>query len=80
MSRILDMVKDKVVRFVCYRDGDLWYTTECGFSFPVPVEDAGVGTFLNVDKAILFMRWINKQIELEDTAKKERLRSSDTLK
>ena len=37
-----DMVKDnKKVRFTFYRDRQLFYQTECGFEFPVPVDDIG---------------------------------------
>ena len=59
---IKEMVKGRVVRFQYYRDGDLWYVTECGFSFPVPIGDAGTAIFKSEDKAILFMRWIRKHI------------------
>lgn len=51
------------VRFRFYRDGQLWYGTECGFEFPVPISEAGTATFLAEDKAILFMRYIRKQME-----------------
>jgi len=30
--------------------------------FPVPIDDTGDGTFLNEDKAMLFMRYIRKQL------------------
>ena len=59
-----DMVKDqKKVRFSFYRHGELWYVTECGFEFPVPIDDVGDAVFLQEDKAILFMRWIRPHIE-----------------
>jgi hypothetical protein len=51
------------VRFQFYRDGQLWYVTECGFEFPVPISEAGTATFLAEDKAILFMRYIRKYME-----------------
>jgi hypothetical protein len=51
------------VRFRFYRDGHLWYATECGFEFPVPVAEAGTATFLAEDKAILFMRYIRRYME-----------------
>jgi hypothetical protein len=58
------MVKDdQTVTFQFYRDGQLWYETECGFEFPVPVAEAGTATFLAKDRAILFMRYIRKHIE-----------------
>ena len=57
MTTIKDMVKDnKKVRFAFYRDHQLFYQTECGFEFPVPIDDIGNATFLAEDKAILFMR------------------------
>jgi len=58
------VVNNQKVRFVHYQDKELWYETECGFQFPVPISDTGNGIFLSEDKAISFMRWIRKQIEL----------------
>ncbi len=52
---------DKTVQFMHYRKGELWYKTDCGFEFPVPIEDTGDGTFLSTDRAMLFMRYIRKQ-------------------
>ncbi len=66
---ILEMVKDKVVKFSFYCDGELWYTTECGFQFPVPINDTGTATFKNEDKAMLFMRWIRKHLAVIQEAK-----------
>ena len=63
MYNVKDMVKDsKKVRFTFYRHGELFYETECGFEFPVPISDTGDGVFLSEDKAILFMRYIRKHI------------------
>lgn len=65
MLSIKDMVKDgKKVKFKFYRQNELWYVTEDGFEFPVPIEDAGDGIFLNEDKAMLFMRYIRKHAEM----------------
>jgi len=59
-----EMVKDNQrVSFLFYRDGQLWYGTECGFEFPVPISEAGTATFFAQDRAILFMRYIRKYIE-----------------
>lgn len=55
---------DKQVTFVRYRDGELWYVTEDGFEFPVPVADIGTATFLARDKALLFMRYMRKHLEM----------------
>lgn len=60
---IKDFVKDREVSFLFYRQKELWYTTDNGFEFPVPIEDAGDGVFKNKDKAILFMRYIRKHLE-----------------
>lgn len=60
---IKKMVEEgKKVSFQFYRKGQLWYKTECGFEFPVPVNDTGDGTFMAEDKAILFMRYIRIHI------------------
>ncbi|MFI5407120.1 MAG: hypothetical protein ACHQ1D_11500 [Nitrososphaerales archaeon] len=71
MLSIKDMVKDnKKVFFKFYRQKELWYATEDGFEFPVPIDDAGDGIFLNEDKAMLFMRYIRKHIEMIAKEKK----------
>lgn len=58
------MVSDgKRVHFNFYRKGELWYKTECGFQFAVPISDAGDGVFLADDRAMLYMRYIRKQLE-----------------
>ncbi len=64
MSKLIEMIKGKKVTFLHYAHKELWYTTECGFEFPVPIEDCGDATFLAEDKAMLFMRYIRKHIEL----------------
>jgi hypothetical protein len=60
------VAKDKNVSFMYYRSGNLWYTTDDNFLFPVPISDIGDATFNHKDKAILFMRYIRKYMaELE---------------
>ncbi len=49
-----------VVKFKFFRDNNLYYETETGLTFPVPIEDIGNATFLCEDKALLFMRYIRK--------------------
>jgi hypothetical protein len=72
MNSIKEMVKDhKKVKFSFYRDKELWYVTEDGFEFPVPIEEVGNATFMAQDRAILFMRYLRKHIEMLDTARKE---------
>ena len=71
-ASLKEMVSDnKKVKFVFYRDGNLWYVTETGFEFPVPVEDIGNATFLAEDKAMLFMRYIRKHLDVITEAKNE---------
>ncbi|MBU2772436.1 hypothetical protein HMI48_00415 [Acidithiobacillus ferrooxidans] len=72
MNSIKEMVRDgKKVVFLWYKEGDLWYRTECGFEFPVPVktEDTGTAKFLPEDKAMLFMRYIRKHMAFLENAK-----------
>ncbi|MBE0525354.1 MAG: hypothetical protein IH631_00305 [Candidatus Thorarchaeota archaeon] len=72
MSTIKDMVKDnQKVQFQFYRDKELWYKTETGFEFPVPIEDIGNAIFLAEDKALLFMRYIRKHLNKIEDARKE---------
>ncbi|WP_035193309.1 hypothetical protein [Acidithiobacillus ferrivorans] len=72
MNTIKDMVKDgRKVIFTRFKEGQLWYMTECGFEFPVPVDDTGTATFLPEDKAMLFMRYIRKYIAFLERAKAE---------
>jgi len=69
---IKEMVRDhKKVRFSFYRDRELWYITEDGFEFPVPLDEIGNATFLAEDRAILFMRYIRKHMEMLEQAKKD---------
>lgn len=71
MRTIKEMiVNNQKVRFSFYRDAQLWYETECGFRFPVPIGDAGTATFLAEDRAILFMRYIRKQMEALEEARR----------
>jgi hypothetical protein len=70
MNTIIEMVKDKKVKFICFKDNELIYSTECGFEFPISLEEAKGATFLPEDKATLFMRWIRKHLKVIEDAKK----------
>lgn len=62
MQSVKELVANgKLVHFQFYRKGELWYKTDDGFEFAVPVTDAGDGVFLASDRAMLFMRYIRKQ-------------------
>jgi hypothetical protein len=74
MYDLKEMVKDnKKVKFIFYKNNDLWYVSETGFEFPVPIDDVGDGTFLAEDKALLFMRYIKKHIKFLESAKEQGL-------
>lgn len=65
-------LKERVQGFVYferYQAGNLWYRTEDLFLFPVPIEDIGNATFYAKDKAMLFMRYIRKHMDLCAKAK-----------
>lgn len=54
------------VKFVYYQDNRLYYESDSGLVFPVPIDDIGHARFLADDKAILFMRYIRKFLEVKD--------------
>lgn len=64
-------IKDKIVKFKYYRDGELWYEIVglAAFQFPVPLSDTGTAVFKYEDKAIYFMRWIRKHKEMIEREK-----------
>jgi hypothetical protein len=66
------VAEGRKVRFTHYKAGELWYTTETGFAFPVPITNAaeiGDATFLAEDKAMLFMRYIRQHIAFLEQAR-----------
>lgn len=66
---IKDLVKDRTVSFEFYKDRTLWYKVNgTDFTFPVPIEDIGNATFMANDKALLFMRYIRKHLDLMEKA------------
>ena len=65
MRTLKEMVlNNQKVVFTRYLDGNLYYKTTCDFEFPVPIADIGNATFYAEDKAMLFMRYIRKHLEL----------------
>lgn len=72
MRTLKEMVRNgQKVRFRYYRDNELWYATECGFEFPVPIDDTGTGIFMSEDRAILFMRWIRRHMSLIEAGRQQ---------
>ena len=71
MPSIKEIVKGKNAHFVFFRDKSLFYETDDGFQFPVPVDDAGSATFNAEEKAILLMRYIRKHVDATNKAREE---------
>lgn len=71
--KLIELVKDQQVHFQYYRDNELWYKTDNGFLFPVPIskKEIGTATFSRDDKAILFMRYIRKYKDEMDRETKQ---------
>ena len=57
------IINDQKVHFSFYREGILYYKTDKGLLFEVPISDTGNACFNAEDKAMLYMRWIWKQID-----------------
>lgn len=58
-------IKDHVrgtATFQHFRDNALYYKTDTGLMFAVPVADTDKGVFLASDKSMFFMRWIRKEL------------------
>lgn len=80
MRTLKEMVNNNQrVTFSYFRDKELWYSTECGFLFPVPINDTGTAVFNASDKAILFMRYIRKYIDFLHKSKEEQINDGDLL-
>ena len=78
MLTLKEMVSDnKQVTFVEYRQGNLWYSTEDGFKFPVPIEDIGTATFAATEKALLMMRYMRKHLDTINSGKKTNVAMSN---
>lgn len=72
MLSLKEMVKgNKKVVFTRLFCNELWYKTEDGFEFPIPLEDTEGCTFNAEEKAFALMRWIRKHIDFINQAKKE---------
>lgn len=70
MSDLKSRVKGTVT-FIHYQDQNLIYKCDDGFEFPVPLSDTGHTRFPATEKAMLFMRWIRKHMDLIKTSNKE---------
>lgn len=76
---IKEIVKDKQAYFKFFRENALWYETEDGFEFPVPIHDRGeIGNavFPRDIKAITLMRYIRKHLDNIEKAKEKQKESN----
>ncbi len=73
MTTIKELVSPDVTAiFIKAYAGNLWYTTsKHDFKFPIPYNEMGDGIFKREDKAIVFMKWIRKHLELLKQAKED---------
>lgn len=58
--------ENRRVKFDFYRAGFLYYQTEFGELFSVPIDDIGDATFDRDEKAIMLMRYMRKWNEALD--------------
>lgn len=79
LPRITQLVREQA-GFTHYEDGKLWYQVTWSqddgswggiFDFPIPIDDAGGGKFLPIDRALTFMRWMRKHLEYLQSALEE---------
>ena len=62
---------NEAVSFMFFLSGKLWYRTENGFKFPVPIKGSGQSIFLNEDRANRFYPYIKAHAEKLGKAKIE---------
>lgn len=60
---IKELVKDQNATFEYYIDGNLWYVTDSGFKFPIPMDDTRGACFNREHKALTLMRWVRKHVD-----------------
>lgn len=74
------MVRDKKkVRFFFYREENLYYKTECGFVFKVPIADTGNGTFGAEESALQMMRWLRPAIDEVNKEEEDLIQLSEEI-
>jgi hypothetical protein len=65
--KLMDHIQGEVT-FQYYRAGFLYYKTETGMIFPVPISDTGEATFPAKDKGLLYMRYIRQHMDVMKAA------------
>jgi len=61
------------VSFMFFLSGKLWYRTESGFKFPVPIKGSGQSVFLNEDRVNRFYPYIKAHAQKLDKKLDEKL-------
>ena len=72
MKELKDLVKEEI-HFDFYRGNELFYKTDSGFQFRVPISDTGDGVFKRDDKGLYFMRYIRKELETINESKNKKI-------
>lgn len=68
MKTLTELIKEKC-KFIYFVDKELWYETESGFQFPIPLEDVGTTLFVAEYRGIRLMKWIRKHLGMIETEK-----------
>lgn len=68
---IKSIVKEGSAEFTHYQNGELWYQTPSGFSFPVPLNDLGNARINKTEKPLLLMRYIRKHSEVIEDGRQD---------
>ena len=63
MKTLTQLVKENC-NFIHFVDNELWYETESGFQFPIPLKDVGTTLFISEYKGIRLRKWIRKHLEM----------------
>lgn len=63
--------KNQKAQFEFYRGSTLYYRTDKGLLFEIPVSETGDAVFKNQERAIILMKWIRRQLEENEKGRKE---------
>lgn len=64
MFTLKDLIRDgKTAKFKQYRLGNLYYETQEGFVFAIPLQELGESTLLAEERCASLMKWIKRALE-----------------
>jgi hypothetical protein len=55
--------------FTFYKAGNLWYRTDTGLEFPVPIDDLDSASVEAEIKSMTLMRWVRKHVNTLNEAR-----------